>query len=257
MDFISEDFAGFLKNLRLSSENSHDESFQESGRKMPLFRNQFVYISNPGAGKIVFHKGFDTFLGYKKFSGNHNGPDLDFLVNYVHPEDRMPLFDVSKEIISFLTRLPGVNPFEHVFSFDYRVRKSGGEYVRVNNQSCVYQVDAQRRIKLMLTICSDISHLKSKRAYSWSASGPGAENFHIDHILKKYAAVTSSALSFREIEIVRMLSQNYSSEQIGKKLNISKNTVDTHRRNMIKKTNCRNTLELVMWALENKVIDRP
>jgi len=44
---------------------------------------------------------------------------------------------------------------------------------------------------------------------------------------------------------VRLLVLNYSSKEIGKKLNISFNTVETHRRNILKKLNISTTGELI------------
>ena len=53
------------------------------------------------------------------------------------------------------------------------------------------------------------------------------------------------SLSDREREILQLLSQGLSSREISQNLFISSHTVDTHRRNMIKKTGVRNTVELV------------
>jgi DNA-binding CsgD family transcriptional regulator len=50
----------------------------------------------------------------------------------------------------------------------------------------------------------------------------------------------------REREIIHLLSEGLASKQIADKLNLSKHTVDTHRRNLLKKTDSKNSLELVM-----------
>ncbi|GAB4299567.1 MAG: hypothetical protein Kow0098_26200 [Ignavibacteriaceae bacterium] len=51
-------------------------------------------------------------------------------------------------------------------------------------------------------------------------------------------------LTDREIEIIELLLQGNSSQQIAEKLFISKHTVDTHRRNILEKTGAQNTTEL-------------
>lgn len=58
----------------------------------------------------------------------------------------------------------------------------------------------------------------------------------------------SSELSLREREIVRLLAKGLSSKKIAYKLGISVHTVDTHRRNMLRKTGSTNTAQLVMNA---------
>lgn len=55
-------------------------------------------------------------------------------------------------------------------------------------------------------------------------------------------------LSFREKQILKHIASGKLSKQIADDLQISKNTVDTHRRNMIQKANAQNTTELVERA---------
>lgn len=62
-------------------------------------------------------------------------------------------------------------------------------------------------------------------------------------------------LSEREIQIVRLLAEGFASKQIGAELDISKHTVDTHRRNLIMKTGCKNTLELVAQCFRAGIIE--
>lgn len=53
------------------------------------------------------------------------------------------------------------------------------------------------------------------------------------------------ALTHREVEVVNLLLQNKSSVEIGEILYLSKHTIDTHRRNILHKTNSSSTFELV------------
>jgi DNA-binding NarL/FixJ family response regulator len=55
----------------------------------------------------------------------------------------------------------------------------------------------------------------------------------------------SSLLSDRENEILLLLAQGKTSAEIARLLFISKSTVDTHRRNILKKTGAKNTMELL------------
>ncbi len=53
------------------------------------------------------------------------------------------------------------------------------------------------------------------------------------------------ALTLREKEILKWLVQGKSSQEIAQYLHISRHTVDTHRRKILKKTMSKNTLELI------------
>lgn len=61
-------------------------------------------------------------------------------------------------------------------------------------------------------------------------------------------------LSEREIEIIRLVSQGFSSIEIGKKLFISPRTADTHRNNILQKLDLPNIASLVSFAYKNKLI---
>lgn len=64
-------------------------------------------------------------------------------------------------------------------------------------------------------------------------------------------AIKLSTLSDREREILIWIAEGYSNKEIGERLFISHRTVDTHRTNMMKKLDIKNTAGLVRFALEN------
>jgi len=63
-----------------------------------------------------------------------------------------------------------------------------------------------------------------------------------------------STLSKREVEIVRLITQEFSNNDIAEQLEISKRTVETHRKNIFKKTKVKSVIGLVVLALKSKVI---
>ncbi len=63
-----------------------------------------------------------------------------------------------------------------------------------------------------------------------------------------------SPLSDREIEVLRLIAQEYSNGEIAEKLFISIRTVDTHRRNLLEKLQVKNTVGLVKYAIEKGII---
>lgn len=71
-------------------------------------------------------------------------------------------------------------------------------------------------------------------------------------------APTSSyeTLSFREKEILRMLAGGMTNKDIAQHLCISVNTVETHRKNVMKKLNLHNLSEIIKYALIHGLIQR-
>lgn len=61
-------------------------------------------------------------------------------------------------------------------------------------------------------------------------------------------------LSDREIEIIRLIALEYSGKEIGELLYISANTVETHRKNIMKKIKAKSTISIVKYALKHQLI---
>lgn len=63
------------------------------------------------------------------------------------------------------------------------------------------------------------------------------------------------SLSERELEILGLIVEEYSSEQIADKLFISKRTVDSHRKNILSKTRNKTLVGLIKFAIRNNLVD--
>jgi DNA-binding NarL/FixJ family response regulator len=62
-------------------------------------------------------------------------------------------------------------------------------------------------------------------------------------------------LTEREIEILKLIGEEYSSQQIADKLFISFHTVESHRANLMSKAGVKNTAGLIRWATENDLLN--
>ncbi|HNU89491.1 MAG TPA: response regulator transcription factor, partial [Ferruginibacter sp.] len=61
-------------------------------------------------------------------------------------------------------------------------------------------------------------------------------------------------LTTREIEIIRLIEKELSNKQIAEQLFLSERTVETHRKNIFRKTNTASVIGLVKYAYEHKLI---
>lgn len=58
----------------------------------------------------------------------------------------------------------------------------------------------------------------------------------------------------REKEVLSLIAEGLTNPEIAGKLNLSISTVDSHRKNLMRKLNFRNTAQLIRWAVENKIV---
>ena len=62
------------------------------------------------------------------------------------------------------------------------------------------------------------------------------------------------SLTDREIEIVKLICQEYSTKEIGTRLNISERTVENHRAKVMEKIEVKNVVGIVRYAYEHNLI---
>ena len=65
----------------------------------------------------------------------------------------------------------------------------------------------------------------------------------------------TSLLTKRETEILELISREFTNSEIAMYLIISVGTVETHRKNIFRKTGARNMAGLMRWGFENGVLN--
>ncbi len=81
------------------------------------------------------------------------------------------------------------------------------------------------------------------------------EILQILNIHEPIAENLPSSLTHREIEVLKLIAKEYSSTQIATELNISLNTVESHRKHIYQKLNIKNLAGAMRFAIQNQLID--
>jgi two-component system response regulator NreC len=76
----------------------------------------------------------------------------------------------------------------------------------------------------------------------------------MQRLQKQDSVTTSLEFNSREIEVLDLISQGMTNSEMGEKLFLSKRTVEGHRRSLIEKVKCRNSAELVKFAVRQGLI---
>lgn len=61
-------------------------------------------------------------------------------------------------------------------------------------------------------------------------------------------------LTDRELEVIQLLANGYTSKEIANELNIDRNTVETYKDRIKSKLDCKSAIEIVVFAYKNKLI---
>ncbi len=87
-------------------------------------------------------------------------------------------------------------------------------------------------------------------------SDEATQSIMMDLVKGKGKSTTMDAVHItdRELEILELIVQEFTNQEIAEKLFISSRTVDAHRRNLLQKTGARNTAGLVKYAFQHNLI---
>lgn len=73
-------------------------------------------------------------------------------------------------------------------------------------------------------------------------------------IANKHKAPRNETLTTRELEVVTHVVDGLSNKEIADKLHISVRTIDTHKNNILHKLGLKSSIELVKYAIKNKLV---
>ena len=192
------------------------------------------------------------FFGYE--SACYIKIGQDFHNGTKHSDDWLVGQKLLRKIGSLLESVPICEKVNYMYSYDYRVVKPDGREVRILEQNSVFQQDSIGNITHLLGVCTDITQWKKGELQQASLTS----ELHKKHYLLSADMISSgkskTILSKRELEIAKLMAEGRSSKFIADKLFISFHTVNTHRKNMIEKTHCKNTGGLVQFVIVNGLI---
>lgn len=66
---------------------------------------------------------------------------------------------------------------------------------------------------------------------------------------------SESTLTERELEILKLITKEFSNKKIADELHISERTVETHRKNIFRKTGTSSLVGLIKYAYANKIVE--
>lgn len=212
----------------------------------------FIYIFD--CSTLRFHylsRNVNKVIGYNHEFLVRKG--ADFLDKIVHHEDMQFVYESLRKSWRFVISKPDATRKAYSISFDFRIQKYDGQYVRILQQNKVLNLDRKGNILYILGICTDITHWHKDNHLSLTIVGPEEEqNFCC--ISPSNEPSYREKLSNRQKQILQLLSEGFCSREISEKLHISQNTVNVHRRNMLERLNLHNTNSLIKFAISHRII---
>jgi len=183
--------------------------------------------------------GVKNVLGY-----NPEQVTIPFFMSLIHPDDQSVFLNHEATAIDFAKSLPNDKLPKYKMSYDYRLKTASGKYIRILQQVVSLNYDENNNLLYTFGVHTDISHLKKSNNSILSFIGLDGEPSYIDVQPKEIYKASGELFTPREKEVLLHILKGEQSQEIADKLFISKHTVNTHRKNILAKTDTRNIVEL-------------
>lgn len=197
--------------------------------------------------------GIEEIMGCKPEEFN-----LEFLFEKMHPEDaKKYLLKENAAVEFFYRRIPPEKIPFYKSTYTFRIQDEKKGWKTILQQSIAIQLSANGRIHYVLCIHSDVTFLNVTPDDRISFVGVAGEPSYYALSTKPETILRPDEdfeISERECEIIALLANGLSSKQIAGQLFLSVHTVDTHRRNLLRKTGTKNTLELTAVCIRRGLV---
>ncbi|MCD7935424.1 MAG: LuxR C-terminal-related transcriptional regulator [Tannerellaceae bacterium] len=217
------------------------EKLSEISRSIILvldcFTGRFVFVSENGLSH------FD--VNVQELIEKGHAPILELL----HPEDVKYGLAIRKKIYDHIRSLPSREQKQLKLFHEMRFKNLNGQYVRVIEQEQIISFDASGKAWLILSIIdADAGHQDEiTRSHIYNCVTG-------EHIYPDLSDLLEEPLTKKEVEILFLMKMGLLAKEMAFKLNISVNTVNTHRQNILRKLDANNAMEAVNRAFNLGVI---
>ena len=207
--------------------------------KLMIKNNQFFYIADMVQMKILY-----TCSGIRQSLGIEASEfDPGIVFDITHPDDQVRHSVARSKVIKLCNDLLIHGDDYNIMSTNLRFQHAQGHYTNFIVQAYAFVSNQPRQSTFCLFMHTNIDWYGSIEHGFHFYLGKDMSYFRIPD---KELILTGNIFTDREFEILGLLRQGLDSITIGEKLFISSHTVDTHRRNILKKTDCQSTAELII-----------
>lgn len=214
-------------------------------------------------GTAFLSQNFTLVFGYPR--KHFMEADLQFLIKHMHPDD-LPSF-ISFAETSTINATPWNEGKEKVVhQCCSRIKHHNGKWIWINQKVIVLSVTPDRHIDIALLLFDDCTMEKQAELNQHvSIIEKSRKNSKLLQLLAPVSSTHTKrekildalednpSLTPREKEVMQLVSQGFSSKEIAAELFISRHTVESHRKHILRKLSVRNAPQMVHYSIISSI----
>lgn len=251
-DYIIEKVFDGLNQFLVLEEFKIEDDFEN-------YLNNFIDIANPDFVAVLTTKSLNPILFQRNIRlhfENKSECTLETIIESQgksYPEQLESIFKMDTEVFKFICDNSNlIVPEKNVYSVKFNTELVPGKSISLKRDAIVLSKDENGMPNVLLVAYYDVTCIfGNKKGLSvcvrdYSESAKKNEPTRLK-LLEKLNSIISFEINLtkREKQILTLIAEGKTSEQIAEKLSISKYTVNTHRQNIINKNNINNTTAII------------
>jgi DNA-binding CsgD family transcriptional regulator len=241
---IKEVYREIFKSYYKPSLEEHIKKIIELDTYLPYSSTFFCVTNTQDLSFEYISKNMEACLGINPINMQQQG--MRYFWSLIHPDDIEIWLKALNELMIFtLSDIPVNQRKRMSYTWNYRIKNAAGNYVTVIQNTTPLEFDTEMKPIIGLahyTVMHPDIHFPITATAKLLNESNTYETKYFNNFSEK---LLTDGITNRERDIVRLLALNFSSKAIAESLNISPNTVDTHRRNILKKLQITSTGELI------------
>ncbi|WP_294284499.1 helix-turn-helix transcriptional regulator [uncultured Chryseobacterium sp.] len=187
-----------------------------------------------------------------KIHGLKDYPEnLKDIIDLTHPDDIPFIMKAEEQVVRKIIEVGRESQLYLKSSYCFRMKTAKGNYELFHHQAILTMEDEYKTIIQAVNIHTNIHHITQKNPNTVLITGIGPrDDFYQIKIEDLSKNIPEIHLTKRETEVLALIAKGYSGPEISKILILSEHTVRTHRKNILAKTESRNSKELLRKAFE-------
>lgn len=175
----------------------------------------------------------------------------------IHPEDLSRLHEKESVAIDFLNKITNEEKLMYKVVYMFRFMHTSGTYRTILHQAKALSITDDGKIQYTLGIHCDVTYLNIPLTHDVSFISnerPSYYAFKSNSNMEIKESHLKEHFTAREKEIIQHMSMGKNFNQIADLLFVSPHTITTHKKNILSKSGCKNTPELIAKCFREGII---
>lgn len=217
----------------------------------------YYYIMDSGSLTFDYCSPSVTDILGKDLTGLH----LSDLIAVFHPDDMPFVYSCEDHVAKFIQSeltIPEITNYK--FSYALREKTKDGSFQLFLMQTITLSVNVNGALEKVMGIHANISAITTENSRKLSIMDiTGKKTIQAVEVFRNELGADSPPLKLpkftkREREVILLIGEGLTTKEISGNLIVSEETIISHRKNILYKSGCRNTAQLIAFCVRNGLI---